>query len=110
MAMTRPGLEPSDDEGRARENELRAWLRSAPLRLIGPNCLGWIRPARRLNLTFAPGMPAAGPLGFFSHSGALGTAILDWSRDYHLGFSLLASLGNQADVGSVPSLTIRTRA
>jgi acetyltransferase len=92
------GFREAGDEGRARENELRAWLRSAPLRLIGPNCLGWIRPARRLNLTFAPGMPAAGPVGFFSHSGALGTAILDWSREHQFGFSLLASLGNQADV------------
>jgi acetyltransferase len=92
------GFREAGDEGRAREAELRTWLREAPLRLIGPNCLGWIRPGRRLNLTFAPGMPAAGTLGFFSHSGALGTAILDWSREHRLGFSLLASLGNQADV------------
>jgi acetyltransferase len=92
------GFREAGDEGRAREAELRAWLRDAPLRLVGPNCLGWIRPSRRLNLTFAPGMPPAGALGFFSHSGALGTAILDWSREHHLGFSLLASLGNQADV------------
>jgi acetyltransferase len=92
------GFREAGAEGRAREDELRAWLREAPLRLIGPNCLGWIRPARRLNLTFAPGMPPAGGLGFFSHSGALGTAILDWSREHGVGFSLLASLGNQADV------------
>jgi acetyl coenzyme A synthetase (ADP forming)-like protein len=92
------GFREAGDEGRAREAELRAWVREAPLRLIGPNCLGWIRPARRLNLTFAPGMPPAGPLGFFSHSGALATVILDWSREHRLGFSLLASLGNQADV------------
>jgi acetyltransferase len=92
------GFREAGEEGRAREVELRAWLREAPLRLIGPNCLGWIRPGRRLNLTFAPGMPAVGTLGFFSHSGALGTAILDWSREHRLGFSLLASLGNQADV------------
>ncbi len=92
------GFREAGDEGRAREAELRAWVREAPLRLIGPNCLGWIRPARRLNLTFAPGMPPAGPLGFFSHSGALATAILDWSREHRLGFSLVASLGNQADV------------
>jgi acetyltransferase len=43
-------------------------------------------------------MPPAGSLGFFSHSGALCTAILDWSREHRLGFSLFASLGNQADV------------
>jgi acetyl coenzyme A synthetase (ADP forming)-like protein len=92
------GFREAGDEGRAREAELRAWLHDAALRLVGPNCLGWIRPARHLNLTFAPGMPPAGPVGFLSHSGALGTVILDWSREHHLGFSLLASLGNQADV------------
>ena len=43
-------------------------------------------------------MPRAGPLGFFSHSGALCTAILDWSREHGIGFSLFASLGNQADL------------
>lgn len=66
--------------------------------MIGPNCLGWIRPSARLNLSFAPGMPRVGAVGFFSHSGALCTAILDWSREYALGSSLFASLGNQADV------------
>jgi acetate---CoA ligase (ADP-forming) len=84
--------------GREREGELRAWLAGQPIRVLGPNCLGWMRPSRRLNLTFAPGMPAAGAIGFFSHSGALCTAILDWSRDHHVGFSLFASLGNQAGV------------
>src|SRR4030095_945108 len=92
------GFREAGDEGRAREAELRAWLAEAPLRLIGPNCLGWIRPGRRLNLPFAAGAPLVGSLGFFSHSGALCTAILDWSREHSLGFSLFASLGNQADV------------
>lgn len=92
------GFREAGPDGQDREAELRTWLRGQPLRVLGPNCLGWIRPSRRINLTFAPGMPRAGPLGFFSHSGALCTAILDWSRDHGLGFSLFASLGNQADV------------
>jgi acetyltransferase len=92
------GFREAGPEGAAREAELRAWLRTAPLRVIGPNCLGWIRPSARLNLSFAPGMPRAGAIGFFSHSGALCTAILDWSREHAIGFSLFASLGNQADV------------
>ncbi|MGH8698493.1 MAG: CoA-binding protein, partial [Burkholderiales bacterium] len=92
------GFRESDDEGRARETELRSWLRDQPLRVIGPNCLGWIRPSRGLNLTFAPGTPAPGHVAFVSHSGALAVAMLDWSRNHRLGFSLFASLGNQADV------------
>jgi len=92
------GFRETDDEGRRREAELRAWLRGRPLRVLGPNCLGWIRPSTRLNLTFAPGMPKPGPIAFVSHSGALAVAILDWARDRHMGFSLFASLGNQADL------------
>ena len=85
-------------EGQRREDELRAWRAEQPIRLLGPNCLGWIRPSRRLNVTFAPGMPSPGGIAFISHSGALAVAILDWARDRRVGFSLFASLGNQADV------------
>ena len=85
-------------EGQAREAELRAWLRDQPIRLLGPNCLGWIRPGHKLNVTFAPGMPRPGHVAFISHSGALAVAILDWSRERPMGFSLFASLGNQADL------------
>jgi acetyltransferase len=85
-------------EGQAREAELRAWLRGQPIRVLGPNCLGWIRPGHRLNVTFAPGMPRPGRIAFISHSGALAVAILDWSRERPMGFSLFASLGNQADL------------
>jgi acetyl coenzyme A synthetase (ADP forming)-like protein len=99
------GFQESGADGRAREAELRGWLADQPLRVIGPNCLGWIRPSRRLNLTFAAGTPAPGALGFFSHSGALGTAILDWSREHSLGFSVFASLGNQADVNETDLIT-----
>lgn len=85
-------------EGARREAQLREWLRGQPIRVLGPNCLGWIRPTRRLNVTFAPGMPDPGGIAFLSHSGALAVAILDWARDRRVGFSLFASLGNQADV------------
>jgi acetyltransferase len=92
------GFREAGDAGRARETELRAWLATQPIRVLGPNCLGWIRPSRRLNATFAPGMPPAGGIAFVSHSGALATAILDWARARRLGFSLFATLGNQADL------------
>jgi acetate---CoA ligase (ADP-forming) len=92
------GFRESGESGRAREAELRAWLSSKPIRVLGPNCLGWIRPSRRLNATFAPGMPPAGEIAFLSHSGALATAILDWARLRRLGFAFFATLGNQADL------------
>ena len=99
------GFGEAGTDGRQREAELRAWLAGRPIRVLGPNCLGWMRPSRRLNLTFAPGMPAAGNVAFFSQSGALCTAILDWSRDHHIGFSLFASLGNQVNVTETDVLT-----
>ena len=99
------GFRESGADGLEREAKLRTWLAGQPLRVLGPNCLGWIRPAAGLNLTFAPGMPRQGGLGFVSHSGALLTAIIDWSRERPLGFSLLASLGNQADVTETDVLT-----
>jgi len=92
------GFREAGDAGRAREAELRAWLRGQPIRVLGPNCLGWIRPSRRLNATFAPGMPPAGGIPFLSHSGALATAILDWASTRRFGFSFFATLGNQADL------------
>jgi acetyl coenzyme A synthetase (ADP forming)-like protein len=92
------GFRESGEDGRKREAELREWLRGKPIRVLGPNCLGWIRPSRRLNLTFAPGMPETGGIAFVSHSGALAVAILDWARERRMGFSLFASLGNQADL------------
>lgn len=92
------GFREAGGEGVRREAELREWLRGQPLRVLGPNCLGWIRPASQLNLTFAPGMPERGGIAFVSHSGALAVAILDWARDRRVGFSLFASLGNQADI------------
>jgi acetyltransferase len=92
------GFRESGEAGRKREAELRQWLRDQPIRVLGPNCLGWIRPSRRLNVTFAPGMPEAGGIAFVSHSGALAVAILDWARERRMGFSLFASLGNQADL------------
>ncbi|HEX9126298.1 MAG TPA: acetate--CoA ligase family protein, partial [Methylomirabilota bacterium] len=92
------GFRESTEDGRQREAELRQWLVGQPLRVLGPNCLGWIRPSKRLNLTFAPGMPEPGGIAFISHSGALAVAILDWARDRRMGFSFFASLGNQADL------------
>jgi acetyltransferase len=69
------------------------------LRVIGPNCLGIMRPPTGLNATFASGMARPGSIGFLSQSGALGTAILDWSLREDVGFSVFASLGSMIDVG-----------
>jgi acetyltransferase len=71
---------------------------SGKLRLIGPNCLGVMRPVTHLNATFASAMARPGTVGFISQSGALLTAVLDWSFRENVGFSACVSVGSMLDV------------
>src|SRR5439155_26039404 len=69
------------------------------IRIIGPNCLGLMRPHLGLNATFAADIARPGSVGFISQSGALCTAILDWSFQENVGFSAFVSIGSMLDVG-----------
>ncbi len=71
---------------------------SGKMRIIGPNCVGVMLPHIGLNATFAKPLALPGNIGFISQSGALCTAILDWSRSIQLGFSAFISIGSMADV------------
>src|SRR5208337_3537907 len=73
--------------------------RRGRMRLIGPNCLGVMIPPARLNATFAKKMALEGSVAFISQSGALGSAILDWSLHEKVGFSVFLSTGSMLDVG-----------
>src|SRR5512135_585533 len=68
------------------------------MRLIGPNCLGVMRPRTHLNATFASAMARPGTVGLISQSGALLTAVLDWSFRENVGFSACVSVGSMLDV------------
>jgi len=68
------------------------------LRLLGPNCLGLMRPALGLNATFAQAGALPGSLGLVSQSGAVCTAMLDWARPNGVGFSSVISLGGSTDL------------
>ncbi len=93
------GFREAGREGMARETELIEVVKQYKMRLVGPNCLGVIDTHTPLNATFAAGSPPSGPIAFMSQSGALGTAILDWSMgSAGIGFSKFVSLGNKADV------------
>jgi len=67
------------------------------MRMIGPNCLGIINPGAGVNATFANSTPEAGKVAFVSQSGALCTAILDWAKEQHVGFSYFVSIGSSID-------------
>jgi acetyltransferase len=85
-------------EGRERERELKEVLHLSNLRLVGPNCLGVMNPRTGLNATFAQANALPGNIAFLSQSGALCTAILDWSRRENVGFSGFVSVGSMLDV------------
>ena len=68
------------------------------LRIQGPNCLGLLLPLIGLNASFSHSMPKAGDLAFISQSGALVTAIVDWTATRGIGLSQVVSLGDMADV------------
>src|SRR6266478_1049758 len=68
------------------------------VRVVGPNCLGILRPELGLNATFAHGTALAGSLGLASQSGAVCAAMLDWAAPNRIGFSSVVSLGASTDI------------
>ncbi|MEM2883811.1 MAG: GNAT family N-acetyltransferase [Nitrososphaerales archaeon] len=92
------GFKEVGPEGKALEDKILEIKQRYDLRIIGPNCLGIIRPSINLNATFINKMPKQGNIAFISQSGALGTAILDWAIHENIGFSNFISVGSMIDV------------
>ncbi len=88
-------------EGKELEEQITQIAKQAGIRLIGPNCLGVVVPANKLNASFGGDLPAIGSIGYLSQSGALLTAILDTANANDIGFSKLVSIGNKADVNEL---------
>ncbi len=93
------GFREAGPSGVELENRVLAEARRGRMRIIGPNCLGVMCPITGLNATFANAMARPGNVGFISQSGALCTAILDWSFREAVGFSAFISIGSMLDVG-----------
>jgi len=85
-------------EGQKLENEIIAIAKETGMRILGPNCLGCMNAHVGLNATFAAGCALKGNIAFISQSGALCTAVLDWSLERELGFSAFVSLGSMSDI------------
>jgi len=92
------GFKETGAEGKALEEKILETKQKYGLRIIGPNCLGVIRPSINLNATFVSKMPKSGNIAFISQSGALGSAILDWAIHENIGFSNFVSIGSMLDV------------
>ncbi len=93
------GFKEIGEEGVRLEQEILQIARAGGMRIIGPNCLGVMRPTTGLNATFAGSMARPGNVAFISQSGALLTAILDWSFRENVGFSAFVSIGSMLDIG-----------
>ncbi len=92
------GFSETGEQGRMLEEKLKETAQRLGVRVIGPNCIGVIDTHTPLNTTFIIGMPEKGEIGFISQSGALVVAVIDWAAGSGIGFSRMASLGNQMDI------------
>jgi acetyl coenzyme A synthetase (ADP forming)-like protein len=93
-------------EGAQLEKQSVEICRKYGMRMLGPNVVGYIDTWTPINATFAPVMALRGNIGLVSQSGALCTAILDWSREVGIGFSKFISVGNKADLTESDMLEI----
>lgn len=89
-------------EGKAREKEVLKIANEYGIRMIGPNCFGVVNtdPKVNLNATFGKTYPKQGRVGFITQSGAMGEAIMNTAKELGIGFSVVASIGNKADISS----------
>ncbi len=100
------GFKEVGEAGSQRETKLKEIAEKYDMSIVGPNCLGIINtdPVVNLNASFARKMPEEGNIGFLSQSGALCTAVLDYARAKHIGFSKFISFGNKVDINEIDFL------
>ena len=91
------GFKEIGEKGAEYERQIKETI-AGKMRLIGPNCLGVMNPITGFNATFAHTVARPGNLAFISQSGALCTAVLDWSYKAMVGFSTFISIGSMLDV------------
>lgn len=92
------GFREAGVEGAELEKEVKKIREKYDIRILGPNCLGFIRPPIGLNAAFSRCTPEPGEVAFISQSAALGSAMLDWAVSAKIGFSMFASLGLMIDI------------
>jgi acetyltransferase len=98
MLILSAGFREIGDEGKRLEAKITQLVERHGIRLMGPNCLGLMRPDKKLNITFGHNVAKPGNLALVSQSGAICTAILDWAEMNDIGFSAVVSTGIGADL------------
>lgn len=104
----------TDDRDAADASRWREQAQRLGLRLLGPGTMGFVRPALRLNAGRMGPLPNGGNVALVSQSGVINGAVLDWVADSAVGFSLVVSLGAEADIDlarlSAPTLSTLAQA
>jgi acetyltransferase len=98
------GFSETGEKGEALQSEISQVCKESGILMLGPNCLGLINTNINLNASFANAMPKKGNVSFISQSGAMVSALIDWSRSSGVGFSKIFSLGNKAILGEAELL------
>jgi len=97
------GFAETSDEGKRRQLEMVAMARAAGLRLLGPNCLGIVNVQGHVTLSANAVLEQEalrpGGVSVVSQSGSMLGAIITRAQERGLGFSKLASVGNECDIG-----------
>ena len=101
LIITTAGFGEAGADGMALQDQVVLEAKKSGMAVLGPNCLGLIRPPVALNASFALAAPESGEVAFLSQSGALSDSVIDWAIDNKYPFSLLASIGNGADIDVV---------
>jgi len=101
LVIISAGFGEAGKDGRVMEAEVKKLAAEHGLNILGPNCLGFVNYRSRLNTTFANTFGTDESkknhnIAFLSQSGAIGSSVLDWSKNKNIGFSLFVSLGNKA--------------
>jgi acetyltransferase len=98
------GFRETGRDGFELEMKMAQLARKKNITLLGPNSLGLVNTSIGLNATIAQAAPTKGSIAFFSQSGALCSAILDWADGEDIGFSKFISLGNKAGLSEADVL------
>lgn len=93
------GFSEAGNEGKSLFEDLKTIASQYNITMLGPNCLGYIRPNKKINASFATTAAKPGKIAFISQSGALCSAILDWANKDNVGFSYFVSVGETLDIG-----------
>lgn len=102
LVVISAGFSEVGTEGKKLEDDLLKVVRQYGMRMIGPNCFGIVNtdPEVSLNATFGKTFPKLGKIGFITQSGGMGEAIMSQAKELGIGFSVVASIGNKADISS----------